>query len=357
MALSVLWSCSDNNTENVVGVKTVSNVTFESGAGEIIFKWDNPDISNLSYVEISFKDDKDTNRKVLVNGKLNEQRIYGLADNEEHEFKFVVYNTEGLCSDPILVNAKGDVTPFDALMNSVEASVKHTGLEIKWNNVYDGEFFVDVKFKDKSAMDRKLEVVIKEKGTGFQLVELPGVYQTEVRVSVVDIYGNQSVEDRVFNFKRLENGRLDRTIWNIVGFSTEEAGGEGPVSGYASALLDGNPTTFWHSKWKDYLDPHYPHYVTFDLGRIVNLKSAEIYRRIGNTDLNTFQIQGGPSKDGPWTKIVEYVILANNNAQAIPFTEPVKYRFIRMYCTKGGGTALHASMAEFSLFGEDLEEN
>ena len=40
-----LWSCDDGSSsgENAAGVAPVSNVTYETGSGEILFKWVNPE--------------------------------------------------------------------------------------------------------------------------------------------------------------------------------------------------------------------------------------------------------------------------------------------------------------------------
>lgn len=356
MVISMLCACSDSSSETIAEVKPVSNITFEAGAGEITFKWDNPEGTQLAYTSIAFQTDDSVKRNVLVGGQLNTQRIYGLPDDKEREFTFTTYNAAGVASIPVKIKAKSEVTPFDLLLNELNVAVKLDGIDVSWNNVHDGEFYIDVSYKNQMDVENTIEIVIKELGQGSQFIVLPGLLESDIHFTAVDQYGNKSGSAKTYHFKRLENGKLDRTLWKIAAFSTEEAGGEGawPL-GYAVALLDGNPTTFWHSKWKDYPDPHYPHWVTFDLGRVVQLKSAEIVRRLNNANLNTFEIQGGPSKDGPWTRIKEYVILPNNNPQAIPFDAPVEYRFIRFYCTKGGG-AVHASLAEFVLYGQDLED-
>ncbi|RYZ57505.1 MAG: hypothetical protein EOO14_10900, partial [Chitinophagaceae bacterium] len=57
------------------------------------------------------------------------------------------------------------------------------------------------------------------------------------------------------------------TGWTIHSFSSEEAGGEGPVNGYARAIVDGNVNTFWHSRWSagGFTAPHW---IVFDMGAV-----------------------------------------------------------------------------------------
>jgi hypothetical protein len=76
--------------------------------------------------------------------------------------------------------------------------------------------------------------------------------------------------------------RFDNSDWSIVDFSSEEAGGEGPVNGYASAVIDGDAGTFWHTDWSTG-SPDYPHHFTIDLGSEKNIAGFEIFRRQGRT--------------------------------------------------------------------------
>lgn len=68
---------------------------------------------------------------------------------------------------------------------------------------------------------------------------------------------------------------IDQSQLTAVSASSEEQGGEGPVSGWLSAALDGNVATFWHSKWKGGTDP-VPHVIVF--GTQDNQPIADIAR-------------------------------------------------------------------------------
>jgi hypothetical protein len=62
-----------------------------------------------------------------------------------------------------------------------------------------------------------------------------------------------------------ETVKLDSSAFSVTA-SSEEQGGEGPVSGYIEAAFDGNETTFWHSQWSNYEDPTFPYMIDIDLG-------------------------------------------------------------------------------------------
>lgn len=352
-----LLACKDNaDSGNVIKIDPVSNVRYESGPGELLFKWDNP--TDLAYVQISFVDGVGENRKVLVDGKLSSKSIYGLADEVAREYAFVAFNSTGNCSDTVVINAQPELTPFNALQNSLVVKTNLTGVDVEWNNTQEGEFYIEISYLDGLNLLQSKEVVVQEIGKGKESILLGGIYQTSLNVSIVDVYGNRSNVES-FPFKKLESGRLDRGVWQIVDFDSEEAGGEGDYpKGYADAVLDGNPTTFWHSKWSN-LPPgfvvKYPHWLTFDLMREVKLWSAEINERIDQKYVTDIQILGSPSKSGPWTKIKDYKLLNTNNTQTILFDDTVSYRFIKMDCVKGNN--VHACMAEFALYGEDIVDN
>jgi endo-alpha-N-acetylgalactosaminidase len=62
-----------------------------------------------------------------------------------------------------------------------------------------------------------------------------------------------------------ETVKLDSSAFGVTATS-EEQGGEGPVSGYIEAAFDGDVTTFWHSQWSNYEDPTFPYMIDIDLG-------------------------------------------------------------------------------------------
>ncbi|WP_303917696.1 DUF4998 domain-containing protein [Draconibacterium sediminis] len=84
--------------------------------------------------------------------------------------------------------------------------------------------------------------------------------------------------------------KLDRAGWDIIDFSSEEDGGEGPVNGYVTAAFDGDINTFWHTAWKN-SQPDYPHYITIDMNTTVRMLAVDCARRQGNGGGHTkFQI-------------------------------------------------------------------
>lgn len=352
-SLILMLGCKDDTKTNTE-VSPVSNITFEQKPGGILFKWDNPE-TDLSYVEILFNKEADATapERIVVQNPVREQLIYGLPDANERVYTFIAHRGN-YTSEPVTITAQAGITPFDKLVNSIKVTLNLEGVRVSWDNEENGEYYLNMNI-DSLKNDPDYEIVIKEIGIGERQIPISGYLSANLLFTVGDVYGNES-SPIVRNYKKLEDGWLDRSIWAVVDYSSQEETQEQELGGHlnsrASCVLDGFTNTFWHSRWSSNVTG-YPHYITFDLKRNVNLEQARIVRRLNNTNLNTFEIQGGPSKDGPWTRIVEYVIKATNNPQTIEFPEPVEYRYIRFYCTKG---STHASLAEFELYGQDIEE-
>mgnify|MGYP000148187103 CR=1 FL=1 len=137
---------------------------------------------------------------------------------------------------------------------------------------------------------------------------------------------------------------IDRTGWTVEA-STEEAGGEGPVNGYATALLDGDLSTFWHSAWQN-ATPSLPHVITIDMKMVQDITSIELARRANNKDTKT--VSFSISEDGAtWTDLGE-VSFPNNpapNAKILLLAESVSGRYIRATVTESNNKP-HASIAE-----------
>ena len=69
--------------------------------------------------------------------------------------------------------------------------------------------------------------------------------------------------------------------------NTEEAGGEGAVNGYATAAIDGNSSSFWHTAWSSSsftVSPSNPAILTVDLGEELEIGGFEFQQRSGSAN-------------------------------------------------------------------------
>ena len=78
---------------------------------------------------------------------------------------------------------------------------------------------------------------------------------------------------------------LSQAGWTIADVSTQEL--DAPDPSPAAAAIDGDPNTYWHTKWYNQSpDPPHPHWITIDLGSDHNVCSLEyLPRQIGTNGM------------------------------------------------------------------------
>jgi hypothetical protein len=146
--------------------------------------------------------------------------------------------------------------------------------------------------------------------------------------------------------------KLDRTEWEIIDLSSEEAGGEGLVNGYVTAAFDGNINTFWHTAWSN-SSPDYPHYITIDMKHTVRMLAVDCARRQGNGGGHTkFQVL--TSIDGEnFTDQGTFNFNSKiNDVQLFPLAFLPEARYFKFVALEGPNN--YTFMAEFNVYAQIL---
>lgn len=138
---------------------------------------------------------------------------------------------------------------------------------------------------------------------------------------------------------------VDRAGWTIEA-TTEEQGGEGPVNGYVTAMLDGDLGTFWHSQWGGGAKPPLPHLITIDMQKEQDIISVELARRNDNLDTKDVVFSISNDKEN-WTEIgvLNFPNSKAPNAMVLLLPEPVKARYLRT-AVMSSNNGVNASLAE-----------
>lgn len=90
--------------------------------------------------------------------------------------------------------------------------------------------------------------------------------------------------------------------WKVSSFSSQEATGEGPPNGLASAIIDGDVNTFWHSQWSGGTGTA-PHRLVVDMGRSITINGFVFSQRQSLTR-NIKNLKVETSNDGTtWTAV------------------------------------------------------
>lgn len=123
-----------------------------------------------------------------------------------------------------------------------------------------------------------------------------------------------------------------RTSWRIASFSSEEAGGEGPINGRAAVIIDGDPATFWHSRWSsNTANP--PHSIVIDFTKKISFNQFYYAQRSsGGRRIKNLHIE--LSNDNvTWTTAPgSPFLMSNTNFGIINYNFPstVSARYIRI---------------------------
>jgi hypothetical protein len=143
---------------------------------------------------------------------------------------------------------------------------------------------------------------------------------------------------------------LNNSEWSIADFSSEEAGGEGPVNGYVTAAIDGDLGSFWHTTWST-ASPNYPHYFTIDLGSVKPIADFEIFRRRGNDGGATTHEFWVSSDNITFTKAATLnAKLDSDNSFLVEADDNTSGRYVKYLAVEGPSNYTH--LAEINIYGQ-----
>ena len=145
------------------------------------------------------------------------------------------------------------------------------------------------------------------------------------------------------NFSKIETVPL-----TVINASSQEAG-----EGNASNLVDGNPSSIWHTMYSVTV-AQYPHWVDLDAAEVKTIKGFSYLPRSGGGNGNIKDFSIHISMDGEnWGEPIIKSSFANNaELKKIIFDKPVKARYIRFTALSEQRGQDFASGAELSIYAE-----
>ena len=129
---------------------------------------------------------------------------------------------------------------------------------------------------------------------------------------------------------------------------------EGPGREYGKNLVDGDPSTIWHTMYSITV-PKYPHWVDFDCGEEKLIKGfSYLPRQDGSPNGNIKGYKVQLSADGQnWTEPVSEGDFENSSKEKkVMFAQPQRARYLRFTALSSQNGADFASGAEFSVLAE-----
>lgn len=139
----------------------------------------------------------------------------------------------------------------------------------------------------------------------------------------------------------------DRSVWGITANSQQDGGIEN--TGLATALLDGNVNTIWHSQWTPAADS-YPYIFLMDMKSETYIsKIGMIARQNDAVGPNLFKLEAS-TDNTTWNLILESQNFdpKNKMEQNYPIAHTGYWRYLKLTLLKG--VANHAHLAEFNAY-------
>lgn len=186
---------------------------------------------------------------------------------------------------------------------------------------------------------------VRSTPTTFGFIIRPAVKSELPNLVKVSATGRKMVKDIMQQMKQ----NLQNTGLQIVFASSQE-----PDEGDASYLVDGDPSTIWHTMYSITL-AKYPHWVDFDAGKQKVIKGfSYLARQDGSLNgcIKDYEIYvsndnktwGEPVAKGSFEKTAKL--------QKVMFRKPVKARYVRLRALNEQSGQDYASGAEFTLVTE-----
>ena len=144
--------------------------------------------------------------------------------------------------------------------------------------------------------------------------------------------------------------RIEKVPVEVVYVSSEE----GPGGEYGKNLVDGDPSTIWHTMYSITV-PKYPHWIDFDCGEMKLIKGfTYLPRQDGSPNGNIKHYQVQLSADGKtWTEpVCEGDFENSSKEKKVQLSKPQRARYLRFTALSSQNGSDFASGAEFNVLAE-----
>ena len=395
-SLSVIFnSCNDDGEGRIKlndqAPAKVTNVTTESGPGEVYLTWTNPTDESFMYTKIEYTNTKGVKKyKLISKEKANDSgiaqtTISGFGNTNAVSFSLFSCSVRGNNEGAVEVSASPQTPAFVDVAKTITLTPDLGGIYVNWKNIYNTPVYIVLNYY--AASDSKKAGTFKFQINGNseskQFVQLS--YGKDDFLSGEECIVNVTTEDTdenasepiEFKITPIAVVKISKANWSFpgyndssnagtIGYSSQETIGEGggkSPAGRVIAMLDDNLETYWHASWKQ--ASNYPHWFIVDMGKNVTISSIELIRRQGDARGQKGQIfytcsdEDAVNKDNPdswaWTNHgaftfdpgidVPQVYRINSNPVA---------RYIKVYFgTEHKGTGAQAMVSEINVYGAE----
>lgn len=306
---------------------------------KVRFTWPEIDRERIKALHIDF--DKDgTPEHIEITDFESDLILEGLEVGKAYRFTMVAVGLDGELSKEYVVSASPKPMVVDIVAESISVNPFTTDdAEVRWYNSTGHKVLVQVTINDRLYTSAASD-------TSSGLFAIKGLERDDylLDIAVTDTLGNVS-SSRSFPLKVVSESIALTEGW-IATANSEHHPGEN--TGLASALIDGDLNTIWHTRW-DAGAPSYPHWAQFDMLKPALVSKIEMAARQNNTmGMTKFRLQG--SVNGTqWVTILDNQIFNPDEKafQTYRF-DPAEYRYLKLIALEGRANYTH--LAEFRVY-------
>ncbi|TXH22443.1 MAG: discoidin domain-containing protein [Chitinophagaceae bacterium] len=134
--------------------------------------------------------------------------------------------------------------------------------------------------------------------------------------------------------------------WSISDFSSEETKSE---NGAALNAVDGNPNTYWHSRWSTNTTD-YPHHLTIDFKEIKTKSGITLLHRKGlSRAIKDFEVWA-KGETGDYVKMGSFTTQNIEGKQKFNFTASSSFRYLKIIALNAHDGNKFAAIGEISIY-------
>lgn len=366
-AMAVLFSAcqkmedvhSDFLEEEVIFAPKPLNIKAFAGKNRIGIKYTLVNAVNVKTCQIEWNDGA-SSQSIDITPNLPVDSIMFNIDNlEEKSYIFKIYTLDSYGNRSVKEQVAGAAygEKYVSLLTNrpivgIDGGGTIDSLTITWGKAPIGNTNVEITYTNsegnpvsKMIAPDEMETIIRGWESESEM-SLKSYYIPEE--SAIDTFVSASETTVLPMFIEFEGTKVAKSGWEIVDFSTEEPK-EGAPNGLASAAIDNDLSTFWHTQW-DGGKPEYPHHFVVDMKDVVKINKIKTFRRQGDARGQTefrletsldginFTSQGTFSYDGTLDSMAY-------NLSNLPMARYIKY-------TATQGPNFFAFLAELDVYGQ-----
>lgn len=358
-------------------------------AGGVELSWKKSPSANFMYAKVAYTDAKGNDKYSLLSAEhadtvtgMMTATIRGFAKEQPVKFNVYACSVKGNHGDPAVIEATPQAPNFIKVLDKVKVTAAPGGAHVAYTNDYDENVTVKLVYSARADASKKdsatLDLAPKSSGADYVRFDCGSEILSgdcQVAVTTLDVAGNESDAavtelSNVAAIAQVDKSTMSVPGYNAnssdgtIGYSSQEAVGEGKTNGRVTCLFDNNLSTFYHSRWKGD-GGALPQWFIIDLGKDYPLAQIELFAR---QDGNGWKGQKGHQifvcadkdavdKNDPtswsWKDCGEHSFdPANKKGQIIDLsTYQVTARYIKVYIAeKYRGNGVYAFLSEINVF-------